>query len=99
MRNAFSSCRLYSWIRLTWESKIVSGSTDMPDVDLSQSALSQHLAKLRDEGLVTTRRQAQTIYYRLSSGPAQRIISSLHDIYCGSAANAGRSRRPSRQRT
>jgi DNA-binding transcriptional ArsR family regulator len=52
-------------------------------IDLSQSALSQHLAKLREEGLVTTRRESQTIFYKLSSGPAQRLISSLHDIYCG----------------
>jgi len=51
-------------------------------IDLSQSALSQHLAKLRDEGLVATRREAQTIYYRLSSGPASRLISALHGIYC-----------------
>src|SRR5512141_2932117 len=60
-------------------------------VDLSQSALSQHLAKLREEELVATRREAQTIYYRLSSGPAQHIISSLHDIYCGIESNMGRS--------
>lgn len=51
-------------------------------IDLSQSALSQHLAMLRAEGLVTTRREAQTIYYRLTSGPTRRIISELHDIYC-----------------
>lgn len=51
-------------------------------IDLSQSALSQHLAKLREEGLVTTRREAQTIYYQLTSGPTKRIISELHDIYC-----------------
>ena len=38
MRSALSSCRLYSWMRLTWQSKIVSGSTVWPDVDLSQSA-------------------------------------------------------------
>lgn len=55
-------------------------------IDLSQSALSQHLAKLRDDGLVKTRRESQTIYYRLSSLPAQRIISSLHDIYCAPGA-------------
>src|SRR5690349_10586468 len=65
-------------------------------VELSQSALSQHLAKLREEGLVTTRREAQTIYYRLSSGPAQRIIASLHDIYCGAGSVMGRSKRHSR---
>ena len=51
-------------------------------VPLSQSALSQHLAVLRREGLVTTRRKAQTIYYSLADGPASRIIGVLHDIYC-----------------
>jgi DNA-binding transcriptional ArsR family regulator len=49
---------------------------------LSQSALSQHLAVLRDEGLVRTRREAQKIYYGLSSRPAQRIVETLHSIYC-----------------
>lgn len=51
-------------------------------LDLSQSALSQHLAVLRADGLVTTRRDAQTIYYSLADGPAQRIIDTLHGIYC-----------------
>ncbi len=51
-------------------------------IDLSQSALSQHLAKLREEGLVATRREAQTIYYRLDSGPAAALIAALHGIYC-----------------
>ena len=51
-------------------------------LDLSQSALSQHLAVLRADGLVTTRRDAQTIYYSLAAGPAQRIIDTLHSIYC-----------------
>ncbi|MBN8717532.1 MAG: helix-turn-helix transcriptional regulator [Stenotrophomonas sp.] len=54
-------------------------------VELSQSALSQHLAVLRADGLVSTRREAQTIYYRLADGPAQRILGILHDIYCGNA--------------
>lgn len=49
---------------------------------LSQSALSQHLAVLREDGLVQTRREAQTIYYSLVEGPAQRIIDTLHGIYC-----------------
>lgn len=51
-------------------------------LDLSQSALSQHLAVLRGDALVTTRREAQTIYYALAEGPAQRIIDTLHGIYC-----------------
>lgn len=52
-------------------------------VDLSQSALSQHLAVLREEGLVQTRRDAQTIHYRLTDGPARDIIGVLHRTYCG----------------
>jgi DNA-binding transcriptional ArsR family regulator len=52
-------------------------------VELSQSALSQHLAVLREDGLVETRREAQTIFYSLAPGPAERIIATLHDIYCG----------------
>lgn len=53
------------------------------ELDLSQSALSQHLAILRADGLVDTRREAQTIYYKMADGPARRIIQTLHDIYCG----------------
>ena len=54
-------------------------------VPLSQSALSQQLARLRQQGLVETRRESQTIYYSLSDGPADRVITLLHDIYCGQA--------------
>jgi DNA-binding transcriptional ArsR family regulator len=49
---------------------------------LSQSALSQHLAVLREEGMVSTRRAGQSIYYGLASPPAQRVIETLHAIYC-----------------
>jgi ArsR family transcriptional regulator, virulence genes transcriptional regulator len=51
-------------------------------VGLSQSALSQHLAKLRADRLVATRRQAQTIYYRLASTEATRVMQLLAEIYC-----------------
>lgn len=51
-------------------------------VPLSQSALSQQLAKLRSQGIVSTRRESQTIYYSLAEGPANRIIRLLHDIFC-----------------
>lgn len=51
-------------------------------VGLSQSALSQHLAKLRAEGLVTTRRDGRTIRYRLASRPAARVLETLAAIYC-----------------
>jgi DNA-binding transcriptional ArsR family regulator len=52
-------------------------------VNLSQSALSQHLAKLRAEKLVATRRDAQTIYYRLASPNALKLVNALCDLYGG----------------
>jgi DNA-binding transcriptional ArsR family regulator len=51
-------------------------------IDLSQSALSQHLALLRRDGLVRTRRSSQTIFYSLEQGPAMQLVELLHDIYC-----------------
>ncbi|NVJ62508.1 MAG: winged helix-turn-helix transcriptional regulator [Gammaproteobacteria bacterium] len=51
-------------------------------ISISQSALSQHLAVLRNDGLVDTRRESQTIYYSLAKGPAAKIIETLHNIYC-----------------
>jgi DNA-binding transcriptional ArsR family regulator len=51
-------------------------------VGLSQSALSQHLAKMREEGLVATRREAQTVYYRIADPDAARLLSLLKNIYC-----------------
>ena len=51
-------------------------------VDLSQSALSQHLALLRQAGLVETRREAQSIYYSLPSGPVIRVMALMQEIYC-----------------
>lgn len=50
---------------------------------LSQSALSQHLAKLREDGLVATRREGQTIHYRLADPKAGQIVATLHDLFCG----------------
>lgn len=49
---------------------------------LSQSALSQHLARLREEGLVATRREAQTIYYRLADPNVARVLDTLAAVYC-----------------
>ena len=51
-------------------------------VPLSQSALSQHLASLREAGLVSTRRESQTIYYRLDGDDAVKVIEVLHSIFC-----------------
>ena len=52
------------------------------DCGLSQSAVSQHLARLRDSELVTTRRDARSIYYSISSDEARRLTSLLYDMFC-----------------
>lgn len=49
---------------------------------LSQSALSQHLAWLRRDGLVSTRKQSQTVYYSLQSDEVKVLIEQLHNLYC-----------------
>ena len=51
-------------------------------VGLSQSALSQHLARLREDELVTTRRESQAIYYSLASHYVARLIGLLYELYC-----------------
>ncbi|MGE5502954.1 MAG: ArsR/SmtB family transcription factor [Actinomycetota bacterium] len=51
-------------------------------IGLSQSALSQHLARLRRDNLVQTRRQAQTIYYSLAGTEASAVINTLYTLYC-----------------
>ena len=57
-------------------------------VELSQSALSQHLAVLRTARIVTTRRESQTIYYALADGPALKVMEVLYEAFC--APKAGR---------
>ena len=51
-------------------------------LDIPQSPLSQHLARMRKESLVSTRREAQTIYYSISSGKAGRMVELMHELYC-----------------
>ena len=52
------------------------------EVSLSQSALSQHLAKLRADELVTTRRDGQTIHYRIADERVAKLLAALYAIYC-----------------
>jgi DNA-binding transcriptional ArsR family regulator len=77
--------------------KLIDGESSVGElvaaVGLSQSALSQHLAKLRADRLVATRREAQTIHYRLASAEATRVMQLLADIYCGPARRR-KDRRP-----
>ncbi len=51
-------------------------------VKLNQSPLSQHLAKLRALGLVKTRREGQSIYYRLASPEVEAVLTTLYQLYC-----------------
>ena len=53
---------------------------------LAQSALSQHLGKLRESGLVQTRREAQRIYYSLADASVKTVLETLHGIFCGPAS-------------
>lgn len=56
-------------------------------VPLSQSALSQHLAVLREKNLVSTRREAQTVYYSVADGTVHDVIEVLHRNLCSAAAD------------
>lgn len=51
-------------------------------IGLSQSALSQHLARLREDGLVAFRRESQTLHYRVCDERAARLLAVLKDIFC-----------------
>lgn len=54
----------------------------LPLVGLSQSALSQHLARLREDALVSTRRDGTTIFYRIAQPAVLKVIAVLAEIYC-----------------
>lgn len=52
------------------------------EVALSQSALSQHLSKMRDENLVTFRRESQTLWYRIADPRTETLLATLYQLYC-----------------
>lgn len=58
-------------------------------VGLSQSALSQHLAKLREEGLVSTRKEAQAVFYRVCDPKAARLLALLLELFCPELGRTG----------
>ena len=51
-------------------------------LDLRDSTVSQHLALLRKDGLVSARREAQTIFYSIASGPAREVLKTLYQAFC-----------------
>ena len=55
------------------------------EVGLSQSALSQHLARMRDQGIVDFRRDSQTLWYRISDPRIEKLLATLHRLYCSGA--------------
>ena len=59
-------------------------------VGLSQSALSQHLAKMREEGLVTFRRESQTLWYRIADPRVEQLFATLHKLFCAPAKTKSR---------
>ncbi len=62
---------------------------ELEDVlDLRQAAVSQMLARLRDEGLVATRREGKVIYYRLADQNTAEVIALLYRLFCGPADTA-----------
>ena len=65
-----------------------------PHVGLSQSALSQHLALLREEGIVATRRDGQVIWYRIVDAAAIKVVGTLAEIFCPPAAEIPHGRHP-----
>lgn len=77
-------CRLHEGELSVGELQLAAG--------LSQSALSQHLARLRKDRLVLTRREAQTIYYSLAETAVTEIIAVLHGRFCAPMANRRRVR-------
>ncbi len=52
------------------------------DVGLSQSACSQHLAKMRDEGLIAFRRDSQTLWYRIADPRVETLLTTLYQLFC-----------------
>jgi DNA-binding transcriptional ArsR family regulator len=68
-------CRLVEWGE-------VNVNTLAKAVALSQSALSQHLAKMRAEGLVTFRRESQTLWYRIADPRIEELFATLHKLFC-----------------
>ena len=76
-----NECRLLVLCHLSANGELTVGEL-VERIGLSQSALSQHLAKLREEGLVSTRKEAQTVYYRLCDPKTEQLLLLLHDLFC-----------------
>jgi DNA-binding transcriptional ArsR family regulator len=72
--------------------QLIDGERSVGDLaeflDLRDSTVSQHLALLRKDGLVSARRDAQTIYYSIASDPAREVLKTLYQVFCAPAKAA-----------
>ena len=82
-------CKLVEW----GEANVTSLSIA---VGLSQSALSQHLAKMRQEGIVATRRESQLIWYRIADPRIEQLFATLYGLFCRSAEGTDGANVPTR---
>ncbi len=73
--------RLRVLCHLTMEQELSVGQL-LERIELSASALSQHLGKLREHGLVRTRKEKQTVFYRVGRDDVGKILETLHGLYC-----------------
>lgn len=82
LRALGNDARLLLLCRLVEHGEVTAGSL-VGIAGLSQSALSQHLGRMRDEGIVTYRRDGQTLWYRIADSRIEQLIATLYDLYCG----------------
>ncbi|MCB5206121.1 ArsR/SmtB family transcription factor [Methylovorus mays] len=84
MRVLANADRLMLLCQLTQHELCVSELEEM--LDIRQPTLSQQLTVLREEGLVTTRREGKKIYYQIAPGPALAVMQVLYQQFCGAEA-------------
>lgn len=82
LRALGNDARLLLLCRLVQHGEVTAGSL-VGTAGLSQSALSQHLGRMRDEGIVTYRREGQTLWYRIADPRIEELIATLYSLYCG----------------
>lgn len=82
LRALSNDARLLVLCRLAKEGEVTAGSLTGTG-GLSQSALSQHLARMREDGIVSYRRDGQTLWYSIADPKIERLMGVLFDLYCG----------------
>jgi len=81
LRALGNDARLLLLCRLAERGEATAGSL-IGTGGLSQSALSQHLGRMREDGIVAYRREGQTLWYRIADARVEKLIGTLHQLYC-----------------